>query len=252
MTTKISRPSIRRQTLDRWSLTRLLDNPNHWVLEEIKSDSKKKELIRERNQFYMRKRIKTPTSAQSDPFDYSARFFILRENDSDKVLKSLRIVTRDNPLGLIPLELNLMDADELQHFSRAYNYPLTQSTLKPEELNHIQQLLSRNVNSGIYDIGGFFGEGNTASALALILGVTKLCYDESFSFLTQTQNPRHTRCYLDTGLPYEVIGGDSFEGYEDVCQRPATTLGIENTRAFRTFYRTSFKRIADEKLTTNT
>jgi hypothetical protein len=227
-----------------------------WRFEEILSSEEKRDLIEQRNFHYARSRIRDAKIGYQDPFDEYARFFVMTKDRRKPVLsKAIRVVRRDNELGILPSELSLMNAQELDEFLKFFGNSrdesqLTESTLNPEDREKFKRLLEQQNPSKTYEIGGLFGiDSHLKSPLALILGISQISYNEDWQYGIQTVHPRHVLGY-ERILPFQRIAGNNQtyldekslilkKGYLDHFERPAITLGIQ---------RDDFRAVYEEKL----
>ncbi len=208
-----------------------------WILREITDKDKIQEMIDLRSQCYNEGNVaQLETGNGADPFDRYSRFFVLikREYGIEYVSKCLRAVSRNNPLGILPTELSVRNSSGKSTLSEAGKKSLADIIRK------------HNGSEKIYELGGLCGhDSSLASSFALILGLSKVLYEEEWGLSIQTQHPKHAFVYKKMrGLPYKFIAGhnQTYEengmikiGYRDHCGRPAITLALEREELEREY-----------------
>lgn len=209
-------------------------------LVEIVDLDEKKRWIESRDKAYSEKGIISCRVNEIDPFDEYARMFVSRDyyksNSSENFLCGVRVVNRDNPLGILPSELSFCNYDELQKIAFQIagkgcdSNNLFKSDISDNDKMNLKKFLEKhNDSKAVYEIGGLFvansNNGDSIDFLDLILGIGHIAYREGWSRVIQTINPKHMALYRNIPLyPYQKITGE----YSDHCARPAITLGIDS------------------------
>jgi len=235
------------------------------ILDEITDNSLEVNIsIKERSKCYNNRGVIESKISSSlggyDPFDLFARHFVLYNYDTGGkkgIAKGLRIVNRNNPLGIIPSEISLMNQKQINEFLRKVetetgNNPSlhnwTPSSLNPKSKQRFKNFLEKDRNSDkVYEVGGLYGnDKNFASFLALVYSIGKVGYDEKWGATLETFYPKNAKPYLRTGLPFERLEDKTefcidpktnniLQGYIDSNGRCASTYILEGNR-FRKRY----------------
>lgn len=247
----------RLNNIIRNSLSETLNRNNGTILQEVIDDYEKSKLIELRSRCYNEKDIaESKTQNGEDPFDRFSRFFVLNcytKEGLPYVGRAVRIVKRNNPLGILPTEISLMNQNELDSFSKYVNGRSNPnwsvSSLSPESKSNFEKIFQGYTNSDrVYEVGGLVGlDKSYLSCIMLILGMAQIGWvKENWDFSIQTQNPHHVGSYKKI-LPYKKVesdkefykdeNGKERAGYLDHCGRPASTLYLdENGKEIRNFY----------------
>jgi len=216
------------------------------ILEEVVDIEVIKKLVETRKVAYEERGVAEPGL---DPFDYNARFFILK-NEGGEVRKVVRAVNR-SIYGIIPTELNLLPPDEIKDFFRRTGFELfedlIESTIDESGRSGIRSVLKKYEGSRtVYEVGGLYAfEHDVSDLLPLIVGIGQIAYSENWDLVVQTQRTTHAAFYMSF-YPYYPIAGEikltdsgdvEYHEFLDCYNRPAITMALEGSKFREVFQR---------------
>lgn len=150
-------------------------------------------------------------------------------SDSEwNLAKALRLISRDNPYGILPSELNLADkingsiangkgisSQESKYFRKLLD------SMYPENSIEVSGLISF---SDVCKIGCVYRQSWSIAGEFF----RQICGREDKSILLHTQNESHTKWYHKySGLKYTFLGGDYNRPYIDYGGREAITIALD-------------------------
>ncbi|MEM0465391.1 MAG: hypothetical protein QXW97_01670 [Candidatus Pacearchaeota archaeon] len=219
----------------------------NFFFREVKDSFEKNMLISLRSLYYNKRGIKESKIGGVDPFDSFARFFVLDSDDG--IVCALKVINKDNPYGILPTELNLMNHYKLRDLAvriagGCHDNPWSESTIRQKDKENLKKFLSIYENSNkIYEIGGLFtldkSKNFIPDCINLMICLGYVGYLEDWDLVIQTQHPRHICFYKRIPFPYIKITDE----YIDCCNRSAVTLALE-----RNSFRNRFKFLLENNL----
>ncbi|MBR9704090.1 hypothetical protein GOV12_01655 [Candidatus Pacearchaeota archaeon] len=151
--------------------------------------------------------------------------------------KSFRVISRKNPLLLLPSEFCTLDQKSLDDLSEKMGHDkllYQESSISDKEADRFYRFLEKHNPDKIYEIGGFFGTDPCHSKnLLMLYNIGNIAYQEGWEALIQTVHPNQARFYeLCTPYPYHRL---TPQPYIDHLNRTSITLYLDGNEFKKTF-----------------